>query len=103
MQHHHDKLLLLIDRLPQYNTPRGVDELSNIFLEYKSILDIVNNTDDNLKRNTSLYYSEITNIEFNIKQSQYAKSKKQKDLAFNDAVSGLKSDIGALATLIENH
>lgn len=102
MRQHYDKLLTLIDQLPRHNTSYGVDNISNILFQYKSILDAVNQTDDDYKRNTNLHYSEIGGIEHNIHQSQYARSQRQKDQAFSDAVSGLQSDIDALARLIKH-
>jgi hypothetical protein len=102
MRHNYDKLLSLIDQLPRHNTSYGVDKISNILSQYKSILDAVNQTDDDYQRNTNLYYSEIRGIEHNIHQSQYARSQRQKEQAFSDAVSGLQSDIDALARLIKH-
>lgn len=102
MRQHYDKLLSLLDQLPRHNSSYGTDKLSDLLSHYKSILDTVNQTDDDYKRNTNLYYTEINGIEHNIHQSQYAKSQKQKDQSFYDAVNGLQSDMDALARLIKH-
>lgn len=79
MRKYYDKLITLIESLPQYNSIRGAHELSSILSQYKSILDAVNQTNEDYKRNTNLYYTEIGGIELSISQSQYAKSQRRKD------------------------
>jgi hypothetical protein len=101
MREYYDKLIALIEGLPNYNSNYGGHELSGILSQYKSILDAVNQTNEDYKRNTNLYYTEISGIELGISQSHYAKSQKRKDEAFSDARNGLKSDIEALANLIK--
>lgn len=100
MRQHYDKLLSLINQLPRHNSSRSVGELSTIFSNYKSILNSVNQTDDDYRRNTKSYYEEISRIQSDIQGAQKGKSQKQKDKAFFDAISGLELDIEALADLI---
>lgn len=100
MRQHYDKLLSLINQLPRHNSSRSVGELSTIFSNYKSILNSVNQTDDDYSRNTNSYLTEISRIQSDIQGAQNGKSQKQKDKAFFDAISGLQLDIEALADLI---
>lgn len=101
MREYYDKLIALIENLPHYNSDYARHELPGILSQYKSILDVVNQTNEDYKRNTNLYYTEIWSIEFSISQSQDAKSQKRRDGAFSVARNGLKSDIEALAHLIK--
>ena len=103
MQVYYDKLIALLDIFPRHNSLSSANELSNILREYKSILDTVNKTSEDYKRNTNMYYTEISDIEFDIKQSQQAKSQRQKQESFNDAINHLRDDISALASLIKFH
>ena len=103
MQVYYDKLTALLDTFPTHNSQRGIDKLSKIFTEYKSILDVVNKTNDDLKRNTNMHYTELDDIMFDIKQSQLAKSQKQKDQSFKEAIDHLHDDISSLARLIKPH
>lgn len=102
MREYYDKLIALIENLPHYNSNHGGDELSGILSQYKSILDAVKRTNEDYRRNTNLYDTEIDGIDFSISQSHYAKSQKRKDQAFSDARNGLKFDIEALASLIKS-
>lgn len=102
MKQHHDKLLSLIKQLPQYNFPGSANELSKILSAYKSILDTVNQIDDDYERNTNPYYSEISRIQSDIQGIRSSKSQRQKDQSFSYAVSGLRSDMEALADLIND-
>ncbi len=103
MQVYYDKLTALLDTFPTHNSQRGIDQLSKILSEYKSILDVVNKTNDDLKGNTNMHYSELDDIKFDIKQSQLAKSQKQKDESFNEAINHLRDDINSLASIIKFH
>lgn len=102
MREYYDKLIALVDNLPHYNSNYAGHELSGILSQYKSILDAVNQTNEDYKRNTKLYYTEIWGIEVSISQSSDAKSQKRKNEGFSDARNGLKSDIEALAHLIKS-
>ena len=103
MQVYFDQLTSLLDTFPIHNSQRSADQLFKILSKYKSILDVVNKTNDDLKRNTNMHYSELDDIEFDIKQSQHANSQKQKDQSFKEAIGHLHDDISSLASLIKPH
>ncbi len=91
----------LLSKLPNYNSAYAEEELSYILTNYKKILDTVHNINENLKRNTNLYYSEISSLESEIHNSKWGKSTKSKNDSFNSARNGLESDIQALLSLID--
>lgn len=90
----------LLEKLPNYNTAYAEKELSNILEEYRSILNSLQNINEDLRRNTKGHFSEISGIEREIHNTKWAKSDKARDLAFNDARKHLESDIQALIHLI---
>jgi hypothetical protein len=103
MQIHYETLISLLDNFPRHNSQSGINELSTIFNQYKSILDRVHNTNENLMRTTIMFYTEIDDIKFDIEQAEKASSSKQKDRSFYEAISHLRSDISDLAELIKPH
>lgn len=103
MQVYFDKLIVLLDTFPAHNSQRGIDQLSKILSEYKSILNLVNKTSSYFKQNTDMAYTELDDIMFDINQSQNAKSQRQKDESFNEAINHLRDDINILARIIKHH
>ncbi|MEJ7683269.1 MAG: hypothetical protein WKG06_36505 [Segetibacter sp.] len=97
MQHLND----LIECLPSINSSRSLSELNGILDKYTKILDFVNSYNENYKRATSVYYTDINTIRDNIQESLYAESQKGKNTAFENARNELKKDIQALAILIK--
>lgn len=103
MQVYYDRLITLVDSLPIHNSQRSVEQLYKIFDDYKSILNIVNETNADLKRDTDMHYSELNDIQSEIEQSKNSKSQKQKDESFRDAINHLRDDISSLAEIIKYH
>ena len=103
MTQNYDKLMLLLYSLPEYNTPITRDKLSDQISDYKSILDIVNKTNDYYNRNTNIYYSGINGIERSLYYARQAETELEKDQAFINAVKALKSYIKALSAVIKPH
>lgn len=101
MKELYTQLLELTKTLPVNNSITEAKRLSGILDKYKTILETVNQSSEELKRQTNLYYTEISRIENDINNSIVAKSKRQRDIAFYDAVKGLRSDMTALSRLIK--
>ena len=103
MTQNYDKLMLLLYSLPEYNTAITRDKLSDQISDYKSILDIVNQTNDDYNRNTNVFYSGINSMEKNLYYARQAKTEIEKDQAFMNAVKSLRSYIKALSAVIKPH
>ena len=93
-------LARLLESLPSSNSCRGLSDLSGILGKYTRILDFVNSYNEDYKRSTTLYYSNITSIRDNIQQTLYGCSLKEKTMAFENARTELNTDIRALTILI---
>jgi len=103
MIQNYDKLMLLLYSLPEYNTSITRDKLSDQISDYKAILDLVNQTNDDYNRNTNVFYSGINAIERNLYHARQAKTDLERDQAFMNAVKALKSYIKALSAVIKPH
>jgi hypothetical protein len=103
MTQNYDKLMVLLYSLPEYNTLTTRDKLSDQISDYKSILDIVNKTDDEYNRNTNIFYSGINTIERNLYYAKQAGTSLEKDRAFMNAVKALRSNIKALSAVLKPH
>jgi two-component SAPR family response regulator len=101
MKEHFNHLLSLINSLPEFDSSRSYSQLNSILSEYTKTLNAVNSYNDNYKRDTNVYYNDISEIRDNIQTSLSASSPIQKNIAFNDARKALKSNIEALATLVK--
>jgi hypothetical protein len=101
MKQHFNHLLSLINSLPDFDTTRSYSQLNSILSEYTKTLDAVNSYNDIYKRDTNVYYNDISEIRDNIQRSLSASSPNQKNIAFNEARKALKSNIEALATLVK--
>lgn len=91
----------LIDCLPSIHSSKSFSELSRILDKYKKILDYVNSYNEDYKRATSVYYTDINTIRDNIQVSLYAETQSEKKEAFENAGNELKKNIQALAILIK--
>ncbi len=91
----------LLTALPGANSYRSSSELTGILNKYIRILDYVNSYNPEYKSATRVYYSDITTIRDNIQNLSYASSQQEKDKAFERVKKGLKTDLLALATLIQ--
>jgi hypothetical protein len=101
MKERFQHLLNLIDTLPSFDSIRSYSQLNSILSEYTKTLDFVNSYDDTYKRNTNVYYNDISEIRDNIQRSLSSTSPNQKTIAFNEAKNALKGNIQALAILIK--
>jgi hypothetical protein len=101
MKEHFNHLLSLVDSLPNFDSTRSYSELNIILREYTKTLDWVNSYNEICKRNTNVYYTDISEIRDNIQRSLSASSNNHKYIAFDEARKALKSNIEALATLIK--
>lgn len=97
LQHLND----LLESLPSIHSCRCFSELSGILNKYTRILDFVNSYNENYKRATSVYYTDINTIRDNIQTSLYGDSQREKSMSFENARNDLKKDIQALAILIK--
>lgn len=90
----------LLECLPSSTSCRGFSDLNVILSKYTKILNFVNSYDDNYKRTTSLYYSDISFIRDNIVISVNATEEKEKSMRYENAKEKLKKGIEALSILI---
>lgn len=96
-----DHLNHLLECLPSISSSRSFSDLNGILDKYTKILDFVNSYNENYKRATSVYYTDINTIRDNIQDSLYAESQREKNLAFESAGNELKKNIHALTILIK--
>ena len=101
MKEQHQQLIGLVELLPANNSARSCSQLNTILTKYNNILDYINGYNAELKRATSVYYTDIASIRDNIQQSAYSTSQREKDEAYEKAMNELKTDIQALAMLIQ--
>ena len=98
-----ETLVLLRNKLNGLtNTPHNLANLRNTFQQYKIILEITSNINDDFKRNLWGHFSELNRIENDLKDSTTGSSQKKKNDAFSTALSNIKSDLSALIELIKN-
>ncbi len=101
MQEQYQILIQLLKNFPENNSYKSCSELSLILNTYKRILDYVNSYNQDYKSATGIYYTDITSIRDNIDQSVNSASSKEKSAALESAKNELKSNIQALAVLIQ--
>lgn len=101
MKQQYSLLIELLHELPDQKTARSSSQLNVILQKFIRILDYINGCSDELKRATSVYYSDISSIRDNIQQSLYTTEFSDKDHSFIAARVELKNNIEALATLIQ--
>jgi hypothetical protein len=86
MEQRYEKLLNLLERIPDYNISNTRSELEKIVAEYELIIE-------------HLFYSHRLTIKKNLDQAKTAKTEWEKDRAFLNAAKSLRSDIKALLKL----
>lgn len=73
-----DHLNHLLECLPSINSNGRFSDLNGIFDKYTKILDFMNSYNENYKRATSVYYTDINTIGDNIHVSLYAETQGEK-------------------------
>lgn len=101
MKEQYEQLTRLLECLPENNTYKSSSELNLILDKYTKVLNYLNGFNEAYKRATNIYFTGITNIRDNINQSVSANTFEEKNIAFNQAKCELKSDLYALAILIQ--
>jgi hypothetical protein len=97
-----EKLKSIVEDMPQYNSALGVKKLHEVFSLYRSVLHSISSLSEDHKRCIHDFLLEIDSIEHDISLAATAKSAKERDMAFNDAVRGLRIDIEDLISLSLN-
>ena len=101
MQEQFRSLINLLDYIPSYNSSICYSQFDNILAKYIYILNYINSYNEDYKRSTNVYYSDISDIRDNIQRALYDNSSDTKIAAFERASNELKTDILALANLIK--
>ncbi len=91
----------LAEKVPAFNSSSCYSELDSVLAKYINILNSVSNTNTELKRQTNLYYNDISEIRNELQVSLYSNKHTKKVAAFENAANNLKTNILALAFLIE--
>lgn len=103
MNEHLETLILLRNKSNGLtNTPHNLSNLRSIFEQYKNILEITSNKNDDFKRNLWGHFSEINGIENDLKNSTTGSSQKRKDESFSTVLRNIQSDLSALIEFIKN-
>ena len=102
MKEYYDRLIFLLERMPNSNTRYNRHKLSDFIAEYQSILNLINKTNEMYNRITNIYYSRINRMGKTLYEANQAKTETNKDLAFFKTVKDLKADVRGLADLIKS-
>lgn len=101
MKEQYEILTQLLNNFPEIDSYKSCSQLTTILGRYTRILDFVNSYNPDYKMTTGIYYNDITSIRDNIDQSVNSASSKEKSAALESAKKQLRSNIKALALLIE--